>query len=102
QAMDLCGLGIDALRVVPVDRHHRMDVGALAAAVAADRRAGLTPFLLVGTAGTVDVGAIDDLAALADLAGRETLWLHVDGAFGALAMLAPDLAPRLAGIERAD
>jgi glutamate/tyrosine decarboxylase-like PLP-dependent enzyme len=58
--------------------------------------------LLIGTAGTVDVGAIDDLAALADIAVAERLHFHVDGAFGALAMLAPTLAPRLAGIERAD
>ena len=71
-------------------------------AIEADRSAGFTPFLLVGTAGTVDTGAIDDLDALADLARREHLWFHVDGAYGALAMLAPDLAPRLDGIERAD
>ena len=80
----------------------RMDLAALAATIAADRKAGLTPFLLVATAGTVDIGAIDDLAALADIARREGLWFHVDGAYGALAILAPDLAPRLAGIERAD
>src|SRR5262249_42073160 len=73
-----------------------------ASAIAADRAAGFTPFLVVGTAGTVDLGAIDDLAALADIAQGEALWFHVDGAFGALAMLAPDLSPRLAGIERAD
>jgi glutamate/tyrosine decarboxylase-like PLP-dependent enzyme len=57
---------------------------------------------VVGTAGTVNTGSIDDLAALADLCQREKLWFHVDGAFGALAKLAPDLAPRLNGIERAD
>ncbi|HXW23143.1 MAG TPA: pyridoxal-dependent decarboxylase [Xanthobacteraceae bacterium] len=102
RAMDLCGLGSDALRLIPVDARHRIDAGALAAAIAADRGAGLTPFLVIGTAGTVDIGAIDDLAALADIAAREALWFHVDGAFGALAILAPDLAPRLAGIERAD
>ena len=71
-------------------------------AIEADRRAGFTPFLMVGTAGTVDTGAIDDLDALADICRRERLWFHVDGACGALAMLAPDLAPRLKGIERAD
>ena len=57
---------------------------------------------MVGTAGTVNTGAIDDLAALAELCKREKLWFHVDGAFGALAKLAPDLAPKLDGIERAD
>ena len=56
----------------------------------------------MGNAGTADIGAIDDLASLADLARREKLWFHVDGAYGALAMLAPDLAPKLLGIERAD
>ncbi len=102
QAMDLCGLGTDALRVIPVNERHQMDTAALARAVASDRTAGRTPFLLAGTAGTVDTGAIDDLAALADIARREGLWFHVDGAYGALAMLAPEIAPRLAGIERAD
>ncbi|MGC9158094.1 MAG: pyridoxal-dependent decarboxylase, partial [Terracidiphilus sp.] len=62
----------------------------------------LTPFLVVGTAGTVNTGAVDDLSGLADFCRRENLWFHVDGAFGALARLAPDLAPKLDGIERAD
>jgi aromatic-L-amino-acid decarboxylase len=79
-----------------------MDLRALEEAIEADRRAGLTPFLVVGTAGTVDTGAIDDLDALAAICRRERLWFHVDGACGALAMLAPDLAPRLKGIECAD
>jgi glutamate/tyrosine decarboxylase-like PLP-dependent enzyme len=102
QAMDLSGLGSDALRLLPVDERHQIDLKALACAIDSDRRNGLKPFLVIGTAGTVDTGAIDDLAALADIAGREKLWLHIDGAFGALAMLAPSLAPRLTGIERAD
>src|SRR3984893_17350527 len=102
QAMDLSGLGVEALRVIPTDDHHRIDIATLTSAIAADRAAGATPFLVVGTAGTVDIGAIDDLAALADIAKREQVWFHVDGAFGALAILAPDLAPRLAGIECAD
>ena len=71
-------------------------------AIAQDRNAGLTPLLVVGTAGTVDTGAVDDLASLAAIAAREKLWFHVDGAIGALAILAPDIAPRLAGIEQAD
>jgi glutamate/tyrosine decarboxylase-like PLP-dependent enzyme len=102
QAMDLSGLGSDALRLIPTNARHQIDPAALTAAIAADRAAGLTPFLVVGTAGTVDIGAIDDLAALADIARHEALWFHVDGAFGALAIMAPDLAPRLSGIERAD
>jgi glutamate/tyrosine decarboxylase-like PLP-dependent enzyme len=79
-----------------------MRLEALEAALAEDRAAGLRPFLVVGTAGTVDIGAVDDLAGLADLAERHQLWFHVDGAFGALAILAPGLAPLLAGLERAD
>jgi len=102
QAMDLSGLGIDALRIVPTNGRHEVDVAALEDAVQADKRAGRRPFFVAATAGTVDVGAIDDLMAVADVAHREGLWFHVDGAYGALAMLAPDIAPRLAGIERAD
>ena len=102
QAMDISGLGIDALRIIPANAQYAIDGDALEQAIAADRRAGLTPFFIAGTAGTVDVGAIDNLALLADIAQRAGLWFHVDGAYGALAMLAPDLAPRLRGIERAD
>ncbi|MFZ1084625.1 MAG: aspartate aminotransferase family protein [Terracidiphilus sp.] len=102
KAMDIAGLGSDALRQIPTDSNFHMDLSALAEAIQQDRAAGLTPFLVVGTAGTVNTGAVDDLAALADLCAREKLWFHVDGAFGALAMLTPDLAPLLNGIERAD
>jgi glutamate/tyrosine decarboxylase-like PLP-dependent enzyme len=102
QALDLSGLGSDALRVIPVNDRHEIDVAALELQIVADRRIGRTPFLIVGTAGTVDVGAIDDLTALAHLARTEELSFHVDGACGALGVLAPDVAPRLAGIERAD
>ena len=102
RAMDFCGIGSDALRLIPAPPGRGMDLAELGKAIEADRRAGFTPFLLVGTAGTVDTGAIDDLDALADLSRRERLWFHIDGACGALAVLAPDLAPRLSGIERAD
>jgi len=102
QAMDLSGLGTAALRIVPTNHRHQIDLAALEDAIADDRRQGLTPFLLIGSAGTVDIGAIDDLAGLAGIARRERLWFHIDGAFGALAMLAPELAPRLAGIASAD
>ena len=102
QAMAMAGLGSEALRIVPVDRRHRMDVSALSSMIAADRQAGLRPFFIVGTAGTIDVGAVDDLAAIAGVARQESVWFHVDGALGALGMLAPDVAPLLAGIEQAD
>jgi glutamate/tyrosine decarboxylase-like PLP-dependent enzyme len=102
RALDMAGLGSDALRLVPADADHRMDAAALRQAIAADRAAGLVPFLAVGTAGTVDCGAIDPLDAIADIAAAEGLWFHVDGAFGATAALSPRLRPLLVGIERAD
>jgi glutamate/tyrosine decarboxylase-like PLP-dependent enzyme len=102
KAMDMAGFGTDALRTVRIDAAGRMDLHDLAAQVDADRRNGLRPFLVVASAGTVNTGAIDPLAALADFADERGMWLHVDGAYAALGMLAPDVAPLLAGIERAD
>ena len=102
RAMEIAGLGSDALRSVAVDQSHRMDVAALRDAIARDRAAGRDPFLVVASAGTVDIGAIDDLQAIAELCREEELWFHVDGAFGALAILSAELAPRLAGIACAD
>jgi aromatic-L-amino-acid/L-tryptophan decarboxylase len=102
QAMDLAGIGTDALRQIPVNQDHEIDIALLEQAIADDRRRGLRPFLVVGTAGTVDIGAIDDLRALATVARRESIWFHVDGAFGALGMLVPEIALRLAGIQEAD
>ncbi len=102
RAMDIAGLGSDALRLIPIDSSHCMDMSALQAAITADKKAGLEPFLVVGTAGTVDVGAIDDLKSIGALCRKEGTWFHVDGAFGALAAFSPELAPRLTGIEGAD
>jgi len=101
-AMDLCGLGTGALHMIPTDAHCRMDIAELERAIAADRAQGLKPFLVIGTAGTVDAGAIDDLEALAALCRREHLRFHIDSAFGALAVLSPELKPRVLGIEQAD
>ena len=102
RAMELSGLGSAALRRVPFGPDHRIDLALLRAAIASDRAAGMTPFLVVGNAGTVDVGAIDDLASLAVIAREEDLWFHVDGAFGSLAVFSPELAPLLNGLELAD
>jgi aromatic-L-amino-acid decarboxylase len=102
QAMDLAGFGTDALRRIAVDHYHRIDIAALRAQIVADRAAGFEPFLVVGSAGTVDIGAIDDLAALHALCRDERMWLHVDGAYGALGILSLEVAPHLAGIEHAD
>lgn len=102
RAMDIAGFGTDALRKIDVDADHRIDVAALRAQIAIDREVGFRPFLVTASAGTVDIGAIDDLRALADVCREEGIWFHVDGAFGALAILSPELAPLLEGIELAD
>jgi aromatic-L-amino-acid/L-tryptophan decarboxylase len=102
KAVEMLGLGNAALRLIPVQADFTMDVAALEQAIVADRAAGRQPFCVVGNAGAVNTGAIDDLTALADLCRRHELWFHVDGAFGALAALSPALRPRLAGMERAD
>jgi glutamate/tyrosine decarboxylase-like PLP-dependent enzyme len=102
KAMEALGLGNQALRRIGTDSRLRIDLGALRAAIAADRAAGLQPACVIGTAGTVNTGAIDDLPALADLAAAEDLWFHVDGCIGALIAIAPQHAGLVAGIERAD
>jgi glutamate/tyrosine decarboxylase-like PLP-dependent enzyme len=102
RAVELLGLGREALRLLPVDSELRLDLGALERAIAEDRRGGRLPFAVVGNAGTVNTGAIDDLEALAALARREGLHFHVDGAIGALAALSPHLRERLRGMEAAD
>lgn len=101
-ALELLGLGRQAFREAPLRRDGSVDPKAVAEALAEDRARGHRPLALVANAGTVGTGAIDDLRALADLAAEHDLWLHVDGAFGALAALSPELRPRLAGLERAD
>jgi aromatic-L-amino-acid/L-tryptophan decarboxylase len=102
KAARLAGLPASAVRVVPSGPDLRMDPAAAAALIAADRAAGLRPFLLVGTAGTTATGTVDPLAELAALAAREDLWYHVDGAYGGLFRLTGRGRQRLAGIERAD
>ncbi len=102
RAFDMAGLGTDALRLIPIDATHRVDLEALASMVARDRADGCTPFFVAASAGTVDCGAIDDLAAVADFCATQNLWFHVDGAFGALAALSDRHRHKLTGIERAD
>ena len=102
KAVETLGLGRAALRLIPVNADFAMDPAALAGRIAADRALGAQPIAVVATAGTVNTGAFDDLDALADLCAREKLWLHVDGAFGALTRLAPELSPLTRGLERAD
>ncbi len=105
KACEFLGFGHDAFVQIPVGDDFRVDVAAMAKAITADRAAGHRPFCVVGTSGTVQTGATDDLNALADLAAREQLWFHVDGAFGAMARLAgtaPGAEDAVRGMERAD
>ncbi len=102
KGLELLGMGKLSLRKIPVQPDYTIDIAALESTLAADRRAGCRPICVVGNAGTINTGAIDDLNALASLCRREDLWFHVDGAIGAVAVLAPSAKPMLAGIERAD
>lgn len=102
KAFESAGIGSENLRVLPVDADHRLDPRVAVEAIKRDRAAGLRPFFLAGNAGTVDVGAIDPLQELADLAHAQDMWFHVDGAFGATAYLSERLRAKLRGIESAD
>jgi aromatic-L-amino-acid/L-tryptophan decarboxylase len=102
KAMEILGLGGDSLRKIPTDSQFRMDLRLLTDRLAEDRSSGLEPFCVVGTAGTVNTGAIDDLDGLATICAAENIWFHVDGAFGAFCVLDDALRPLVKGIERAD
>ncbi|MER5639096.1 pyridoxal-dependent decarboxylase [Kitasatospora sp. NPDC002227] len=102
KAVELLGLGSRYLRTVPTTPDGLLDPAALAEAVRADRAAGLHPFLVVASAGTVGTGAVDAFDPLADLCAAEGLWLHVDGAYGAFGVLDPAVAGQYAGMGRAD
>lgn len=102
KAVEALGLGNKALRRVTSREDYTVDIAALRAAIAEDRANGFQPACVIGTAGTVNTGAVDDLNALADLAAEEGLWFHVDGCIGALMAIAPRNAWRVKGIERAD
>jgi aromatic-L-amino-acid/L-tryptophan decarboxylase len=102
KAVELLGLGSESLRKIPVNDEYQVDLQALKDAILKDRGKGYQPICIIGNAGTVNTGAIDDLEVLADICQEEELWFHVDGAFGALARLDPHLRPMLKGIERAD
>lgn len=102
RAARTAGFPVAQVRRLPTDDRFRISLPHLAQAVRADRQAGLQPFMVVGSAGTTNTGAVDDLNGLADLARDEGLWLHVDGAYGGFFMLNPEGRRLLAGIERAD
>ncbi len=102
QALELSGIGSAQLRKIPVDANRQMRCDLLKQAILADLNNALIPFCIVGTSGSVDVGAIDDLHAIADIAKQHQLWFHVDGACGALGIMSPRIASKLKGIERAN
>lgn len=102
KAVELLGIGNKYFRKIPVNEEYTINLQELEKAIAADREAGYRPICVIGSAGTINTGSVDDLNALADIAQRENLWFHVDGAIGAVAILAENVRPALAGIERAD
>ena len=102
KAAKLAGIPSRNIRSIPVDRAYRIRLDALEQQIRADRAAGMQPFLVVGNAGSVNTGAVDDLVALADLAESEKLWVHLDAAYGGFFMLTERGRAALRGIERAD
>jgi glutamate/tyrosine decarboxylase-like PLP-dependent enzyme len=102
KVVELIGVGSDHLRTIEHDDAWRMRAGALAARIRQDRREGLTPVAVIASAGTVNTGAIDPLEAIADVCREHDVWLHVDGAYGAPAILSDRYESALAGIALAD
>ena len=102
KAAALLGIGRENVRQVAVDERFRMRVDDLLAKITADLDAGYIPFCVVGNAGTVDTGAVDPLAEIRELANRFELWMHVDGSYGAFAVLAKSARKLFAGMEQAD
>ena len=102
KAIELLGMGTANFRKIPVKGDYTIDLDALKQAIKSDREAGYQPIAIVGNAGTINTGAIDDLNALADICKQEDLWFHIDGAIGAVAVLAENVNPKLKGIERAN
>ena len=102
RSAELLGMGAAQLRKISVDDGFRIDLDALESSIQADVRTGCKPFCLIGNAGTVNTGAVDPLDRLADIAQRYDMWFHVDGAYGALASLAPEARHLFKGLERAD
>jgi aromatic-L-amino-acid decarboxylase len=102
KGVEVIGIGSDHFRKVSVDRNYRVRIDAMREMISEDRKAGHSPFCIIGNAGTVNTGAIDDLTALAKLANEENLWFHIDGAFGAIPKILPEFTEQLEGIEAAD
>jgi len=102
RAVELLGIGSRGLRALPIDAERRLLGAEVAAAIDRDRADGVIPVAVVATAGTTLTGAVDPIAALADVCEARDVWLHVDGAYGLPAAAAPSTAALFAGVERAD
>jgi glutamate/tyrosine decarboxylase-like PLP-dependent enzyme len=102
KGVEVIGIGSDNFRKVPVDDNYRIRIDELKRMIAEDRKAGYHPFCIVGNAGTVNTGSIDLIDELVAIAREENLWLHVDGAFGAIPKILPEFENELKGIEQAD
>jgi glutamate/tyrosine decarboxylase-like PLP-dependent enzyme len=102
KATDHYGLGTEAICWIPTNDQFQMDVSILEPKIEEDRANGDLPILVVGTAGSTAVGAIDDLPALAEVCQRNNLWLHVDAAYGGFAACLPDASAELKGLSMAD
>jgi len=102
KGVEAIGIGSEHFRQVPVDGNFMVRTDLMKKMIAADRRKGYQPFCIVGNAGTVNTGALDDLDELAEIAQHEKCWFHVDGAFGAIPNILPEWKPRLKGLEKAD
>jgi glutamate/tyrosine decarboxylase-like PLP-dependent enzyme len=102
KGVEVIGIGSDNFRKVPVDENYQIRTDELQRMIVEDRAAGYQPFCIVGNAGTVNTGAIDALDELSAIAKEYNLWLHVDGAFGAIPNLLPEFAGHLKGLELAD
>lgn len=102
KAIELLGLGTKGLKKIKVNDDYTLNIEALKQQIQTDKANGLQPICIIGTSGTVNTGAVDDLQSIADICEQENLWFHVDGAIGAIAMLSDKIKAQLKGIERAD
>ena len=102
KAAELLGIGSDHLRKIKVDENYKIRIGLLEEQITQDVNEGYLPFCIIGNAGTVNTGSLDDLDALADIAKKHNCWFHIDGAFGAAPNILPEYKSKLKGLEKAD
>jgi aromatic-L-amino-acid decarboxylase len=102
KSMELLGMGSQQLRKIPTDDRQRIRIDLLEQSIQRDIDSGYLPFCVIANAGAVKTGAIDPLEALAEIAEKYTIWLHIDGAYGAFARLVPSMRDKFSGIERAN